>query len=65
MTNELLLTIEQAAERLHIGRTFAYSLIQKGELESLKLGRSRRVPVSALDEYIDRLRADAEAPAAR
>jgi excisionase family DNA binding protein len=58
MSEERLLTIEQAAERLQIGRTFAYGLIQRGELASVKLGRARRVPVQAIDAYIDRLTAD-------
>lgn len=58
MTDERLLTIEQAAERLQIGRTFAYGLIQRGELVSVKLGRARRVPIKALDEYVARLAAE-------
>jgi excisionase family DNA binding protein len=55
MSDERLLTIEQAAERLQIGRTFAYGLIQRGELASIKLGRARRIPVQAIDEYVIRL----------
>ena len=61
MHEERLLTIEQAAERLKIGRTFAYGLIQRGELLSVKLGRARRVPVQAVDAYIERLTTDAGA----
>ncbi len=57
--NELLLVPESAAERLSIGRTAVYELISSGELKSVKIGRSRRVPVSALEEYVDRLAATA------
>jgi excisionase family DNA binding protein len=55
VTNELLLTVEQAAERLNLGRTFVYGLVQRGELASVKAGRARRVPVQAVDQYIERL----------
>jgi len=58
MSDERLLTIEQAAERLQVGRTFAYSLIAKGELPSLKLGRARRVSTQAIDQYVERLTAE-------
>ena len=53
----LLLTIREVAERLGCGRTFVYELISSGELETVKLGRLRRVPVAALDALIERLRA--------
>ena len=55
----LLLTITDVAERLGCGRTFVYELISSGELETVKLGRLRRVPVAALDALIERLRARA------
>jgi excisionase family DNA binding protein len=52
----LLLTVEEAAERLRLGRTFVYRLIMSGELESVKVGRLRRVPVECLPEYVAALR---------
>ena len=55
----LLLTVEQAAKRLGIGRTTFYALITAGEIESVPLGRLRRIPAECLTEYIDRLRATA------
>ncbi|MFI6787859.1 helix-turn-helix domain-containing protein [Nonomuraea sp. NPDC050383] len=36
-----------------------YNLIRSGELESVKVGRSRRVPVAALDEFVAPLREEA------
>ncbi len=51
-----MVTAEQAAERLSLSRTTVYALIGSGELESVKVGRSRRVPVAALGEYVERLR---------
>ncbi len=51
-----LLTVEEAARRLQIGRTTCYSLIRSGELESVPVGRLRRVPADAIPEYVARLR---------
>jgi len=53
-----LLTVERTAQRLEIGRTKVYELIAAGELESIKIGAARRIPVEALHAYIERLRAD-------
>jgi excisionase family DNA binding protein len=53
--SRLLFTPEHAAERLDVGRTTAYALIASGELRSVKIGRSRRVPADALEEYVGRL----------
>ncbi|GGN74062.1 hypothetical protein GCM10010112_43830 [Actinoplanes lobatus] len=52
----LVLTIEQAAKRLGIGRTLTYALVSSGEIESVQIGRLRRIPAECLTEYINRLR---------
>jgi excisionase family DNA binding protein len=52
----LLLTVEEAARRLGIGRTVCYRLISMGELESVTVGRLRKVPAEAVSEYVARLR---------
>ena len=49
---ESLLTIKEAAQRLALGRTTVYGLIGRRELRTIKIGRSRRVPESAIDEWI-------------
>ena len=41
-----LLTAEEAAESLKVGRCKVYDLIRSGELESIKIGRLRRIPVT-------------------
>lgn len=51
----LLVTVEEAARRLSIGRTAAYLLVLQGELQSVKIGRTRRVVVASLEAYIQRL----------
>ena len=48
----LLLTPEEAADRLALPRTTSYELIRTGELRSVKIGRARRIPVAALGEYV-------------
>jgi excisionase family DNA binding protein len=52
----LLLTVEEAAKRLRLGRTLVYRLIASGELESVTVGRLRRVPAQCLNEYVATLR---------
>lgn len=50
-----LLTVEAAAQRLSIGRTTMYALLRSGAIESVRIGRLRRVPSSALTAYVTRL----------
>jgi len=50
-----LLTVEQAAERLGLSRTAVYALIADGALKSIQIGKRRRVPAVAADEYVARL----------
>lgn len=52
----LMLTVEEAARRLGLGRTLVYQLISSGDLESVTVGRLRRVPAECLAEYIAALR---------
>lgn len=56
MVSKLLLTLEEAAEALGVGRTKLYELMAEGLVESVRIGASRRVPVAALDSFIERLR---------
>lgn len=62
--DRLLLRIEEAAERLGIGRSLMYRLVLSGEVQSIPVGRLRRIPCDALTDYVDRLRREAEAAAA-
>ncbi len=50
----LLLTIEQAAKRLTVGRCTMQDLVISKEVRSFKIGKLRRIPPEALDEYIAR-----------
>lgn len=50
-----LLTVVEAAARLAIPRTALYRLLMSGELASVKIGRHRRIPAWAIDEFVHRL----------
>jgi excisionase family DNA binding protein len=56
-----LATDKQAACKLSIGRTKVYELLSKGLLRSVRIDRSRRIPVAALVDYVKRL--EEESPA--
>jgi excisionase family DNA binding protein len=51
----VLLTVEEAAELLHIGKTKTYALVKAGEIESVLIGRLRRIHLEALNSYAARL----------
>ncbi|MBI1379011.1 MAG: helix-turn-helix domain-containing protein [Frankiales bacterium] len=56
----VLLTVEEAARRLRIGRTTCYRLVATGQLATITIGHLRRVPVDALAAFVrDRRAADA------
>lgn len=57
MTDELL-TVEQVADILKIGRTTVYELMTAGDLPSVTIRRCRRVLRSDLNAYIARLRSE-------
>lgn len=52
----LLHSPEGAAERLQCGRTLIYELLASGEIESVKIGRLRRIPDESLIAYVNKLR---------
>jgi excisionase family DNA binding protein len=46
------LTVDQVAQRLYVGRSTAYNMINAGEIPSIRFGRLIRIPLSALDAYL-------------
>lgn len=48
-----LLRVPEAAEALAVSEALAWSLIKSGGLRSIKVGTARRVPVTALDEFVE------------
>ena len=55
VAENVLLTVEEAAKRLRIGRTTAWGLVRSGELRSVLIGRLRRVPASEVHAYAAQL----------
>jgi excisionase family DNA binding protein len=59
----LLLTPEEAAQVLRVGRTTIYALMKAGDLRPVHIGRSCRLPRSELERYVDRLQRPPAPPA--
>ena len=51
----VLFTIKQVSQILNLSRTQIYDLIKTRELDSVKVGRSRRITESQLVTYIQKL----------
>ena len=51
----MLVTVEEAAGLLRIGRTTAYELVMSGKIQSVKVGRRRLVVRDGIRDYIDEL----------
>ena len=58
MVRLLLVSVEEAAGLLGIGRTTLYELIRRGEVRPIRIGRCVRIPQRELEAYIDRLIAE-------
>jgi excisionase family DNA binding protein len=56
---KLLYSPTEAAAYLSLGRSKIYELMRLGELRSVKIGGSRRIPCAALAEFVSRLEAAA------
>jgi excisionase family DNA binding protein len=66
MTDRLMLRPTEAADAIGVSRSKAYELIARGDIPSVKVGGCVRVPVKALNAWIERqLTERAEAETAR
>ncbi len=57
---KLLVTAEEAAESLGIGRSKVYELIRTGQIPSVRIGSCRRIATIDVLALIDRLREEAQ-----
>jgi len=48
--DRVLLRVKAAAEKLDISISQSYNLINRGELESVRVGRAIRIPARAIDK---------------
>jgi excisionase family DNA binding protein len=61
----LLITVDEAARRLSIGRSHLYEYLLNGSLQSIRIGRSRRIAIRDLNAFIERLRENCGDPVDR
>ena len=59
---KVLLKVDEAAQLMGIARSHAYRYVVSGELHSIRLGKSRRIPLPSLMRFIARLEADQRDP---
>lgn len=59
-----LFTVEEVRKKLRVSRDTVFKEIKRGRLASVRVGRSRRVPPSAVAAYIELLNAEAQQEAA-
>ena len=53
--SQLLLSVEEAAELLRLGRTRTYELVKTRKIQSVKVGRRRLVVRSSLLDFVQAL----------
>lgn len=58
MTEPLLLGLDEAARCLALSKRTVQGLVYAGDLPSVSIGRSRRIAVADLADYVERLRLD-------
>lgn len=49
----VVMSVEQLAETLQVGRNTAYSLVRSGRIKSVRVGRQIRVPRGALEAFLE------------
>ena len=63
--DRLLLSVDEAAEQLAVSRAFMWTLLSRGDIESVHVGRLRRIEPDALTRYVARIRSSGSSGAAR
>lgn len=49
----LVVSVPQLAKLLDVGRNAAYNLVNSGKIRTVKIGRTIRVPMTAVIEFIE------------
>jgi excisionase family DNA binding protein len=61
--DRVLLKVSEVAGAIGLSRSKTYELISRGDIESVMIGRSRRVPSEAVIDFVERLRDRNHTPA--
>jgi excisionase family DNA binding protein len=56
---KLLLTVPEAAKALAISRSKLYELLASGAIRSVRIDGARRIPLNALNDYVNALMEEA------
>lgn len=51
---KVLYRAEEAAVIMSLSRTAVYALIRGGDLDTIKIGHRRRIPLSSIEDYVNR-----------
>ena len=51
--DKLLLKVSEAGEMIGVGRSRMYEMLYTGEIPSIRIGKSIRIPVKALNEWVE------------
>lgn len=49
----LVLTLEEAAEVLHCGRSTMFEMVNAGKIRTVQVGRKRLVPVKEIERFLE------------
>lgn len=52
LAGRLLVRPEEGAEMLSVSRARIYALMASGKLRSIKVGRSRRIPMQEIERFV-------------
>jgi len=50
--DQRLISVPEAAALLGLGRSTVYELVAAGKIRTVRIGRARRVPLNAVDEFV-------------
>jgi excisionase family DNA binding protein len=56
MALEQYYTIEEVAEKLKVTRQAIHNWIKEGRIESIKIGRARRIPAASIERLLEQSR---------
>ena len=55
-----LLTVMETAEKLKVGKSTVYNILQSGELPAVRIRSAWRIREQDLEDYIERMISDAQ-----
>jgi excisionase family DNA binding protein len=61
MNGKVMLKMSELQEATGLSRSTAYMLVASGEIQSIKIGRAIRIPVAAVENFINRKLEEAHA----